>query len=230
MCGPLAGAAIGLAGSVVQGIGAAHQLENAAKQDELAAENQAKQYRRQGRFQARDILRQTRAQAQSYMDQAAIHKRQAELERLKGSYDAARMEDRAKVVLGGQIAGFAASGVQVSGTIADVVEKTGESAALDIAASRLSTMIAVKNENILKKINKENARRVLVYGKDAAADAIRFGEQSAKDVLKMGVTAAASARSAAPLALISPVIQGLGGFASSSGIFNTAAPATSGIY
>lgn len=216
----LIAAGVGLAGRVIQGMGASAQVREAGKQAELAAKGQARGYIRQARYTARDLLRQGEVSAKNYLTQAAIHERQAALTRVKGSYDAARMTEASKRVIGSQVSSFAASGIAVTGTIADVVRSTGESAAMDIAANRLGTRIGWENEVILKKINRKNARDAIRFSEEAAIDALKFGKEAAEDALKFGAAAAASANRAAPLAFISPVIQGAGEFVSSSGIFN----------
>lgn len=216
----LIAAGVGLAGSVLQGMSASNQVKEAGEQAELAAKGQAKGYVRQARYTAKDILRQGEVQAKNYLTQAALHDRQAALTRIKGSYDADRMTEAGRRVIGSQVASFSASGIAITGTIADVVRSTGESAAMDIAANRLGTRIGWENEVILKKINKKNARDTLKFAEDAAIDALQFGKKAAADTLKFGAAAAASANRAAPAAFISPVIEGVGNFVSSSGIFN----------
>jgi hypothetical protein len=217
---PLIAAGLGLAASVVRGINAASQVREAGKQAVLQAKSQARSYVRQAKYAARDIRRTTEVQAKNYLTQAAVHERQATLTRLKGSYDAARMTERGRSIIGGQVAAFAASGVAVSGTIAEVVRSTGESVAMDIAASRLGTRIGWENEVMLQRINKKNAKDTIKYGNEAAKDAIKFGNEAAKDALKFGAAAGASAQKATPIAFLSPVIEGAGNFVSSSGIFD----------
>lgn len=216
---PLIAVAAGAASAALSAISASNQLKNASAAEKRAAEHQARSILRQSRYAARDIIRQTRVQAKSYLTQANIHERQAELVRVQGSYDATRMTESARRVIGGQVASFAASGVAVSGTIADVVRSTGESAALDIAAARLSTRISWENERLLEGINRENARDVLKYGKEAAKDTMTYGRQAARDARRLGAAGAAAARSATPIAIAAPVIAQIGSFAS-SGVFN----------
>lgn len=216
---PLLAVAAGAASAILQGIGASRQLSDAAEAEERAAKQGARSAIRQSQFSARDILRQTRVQAQNYLTQSAIHDRQAELTRIQGSYDATRMTEAARRVVGGQVAAFASSGVAVSGTIAEVVRSTGESAALDIAAARLSTRIAWQNEVIQRDINRRNAKDILKYGKEAAADTLKYGKQTARDIKKYGAAGAAAARSATPIAIAAPIVAQIGQFAS-SGVFN----------
>lgn len=216
---PLIAVAAGAASAALSAISASSQLKNASEAEKRAAEHQARSILRQSKYAARDIVRQTRVQAKSYLTQANIHERQAELVRVQGSYDATRMTEAARRVVGGQVASFAASGVAVSGTIADVVRSTGESAALDIAAARLSTRISWENEKLLEGINRENARDVLRYGKEGAKDTMKYGRQAAADARRFGAAGASAARSATPIAIAAPIIAQIGSFAS-SGVFN----------
>lgn len=100
---------------------------------------------------------QAKQQAASYEAQAKIHERQSNLERAKGAYEATRMTDRGKQLLGKQIAAYGSAGIAVSGTIAETVRKTGEELALDVAAARYGTKINVENERILASVNRMNA-------------------------------------------------------------------------
>lgn len=216
---PIIAAAVGAASAILQGLGASKQLNDAAEAEERAAKQGARSAIRQSQFSARDILRQTKVQAKNYLTQSAIHERQATLVRIQGSYDATRMTEAARRVVGGQVAAFASSGVAVSGTIAEVVRSTGESAALDIAAARLSTRIAWENEVIQRDVNRRNAKDILKYGKEAAADTLKYGRQTARDIKKYGAAGAAAARSATPIAIAAPIVAQVGAFAS-SGVFN----------
>lgn len=98
-------------------------------------------------------------QAASYKAQAAMDARQAELEREKGSYDAARTTERGTQAVGGVIAGAAASGLNPStGTTKEMVIQTGESAALDVAAIRYGARVASENSTNRASVNAFNAR------------------------------------------------------------------------
>lgn len=215
----LIAAGVNVVGRIVQGISASSQVRQAGEQARLAAESQARSYARQAQYAAKDILRTGEVQAKNYLTQAAIHERQASLIREKGSYDAARMTETGRKVIGSHIASFAASGIALTGTVADVVRSTGESVAMDIAAARLSTRIGWDNEVVLATINKKNARDTIKYAEEAAVDAIRYGKEAAEDVMKYGTAAAGNANRATAIAFASPVIQGVGEFASTSGIF-----------
>ena len=125
MCFPAAGMIFGLAGAVVQGIGAAQGAQ---------------------------------AQAQSYAMQARMHERQAALERESGAYAAARVTEQGKKIIGGQVAGYAASGINPStGTAKETIIQTGETAALDVAAVRYGSRIAQENSLNQARVNRFNS-------------------------------------------------------------------------
>lgn len=216
----LLAAGVNVVGRIIQGVSASKQVEQAGEQALLAAKSQARSYARQAQYAAKDILRTGEVEAKNYLTQAAIHDRQATLIRAKGSYDAARMTESGRKVIGGQVASFASSGVALTGTVAEVVRSTGESIAMDIGAARLSTRIGWDNEIVLSTINKKNARDTIKYAEEAAVDAIKYGKEAAADVMKYGTAAAGNANRATTVAFASPVIQGAGEFISTSGIFN----------
>lgn len=97
------------------------------------------------------------AQAAGYKTDALLHDRQANLDRVKGGFDAARLTERGQQTIGAQVAGYASNGFGLSGTIADVVKQTGESAGLDVASARYGTKVDVENEQILAKVSRANA-------------------------------------------------------------------------
>lgn len=149
MCLPVLSAGIGLVGSVVQGVGQARATTAEAVQQRAQAVSTA----------------------QDFIDQAALHARQAEMDRISGSFDAKRMQEKADQFIGNQVASFASNGVDVSsGTIAHIVRESGKSAGLDIAAARYSTRTAIDNEGILARINRSRAAETLKLGFAAASD------------------------------------------------------------
>ena len=103
---------------------------------------------------------QAKTQAANYEAQAKVHERQANLERTKGAYEARRMTDRGRMLLGKQIAAYGSAGIGIQGTITETVRKTGEELALDVAAARYGTKVNIENENILANINRMNASAV----------------------------------------------------------------------
>lgn len=101
-------------------------------------------------------------QANSYKAQAAMHERQANLERTRGSYASARASERGGQILGRQVASYAASGINPgTGSPADVIKKTGQDIGLDVAAIRYGARVAAENETTLATINRYNARTTM---------------------------------------------------------------------
>ena len=96
-------------------------------------------------------------QAAAYRAQAQLHERQAAAEREKGSYDARRVTDKAKAVVGMQIANYSANGLQIDGSPADVIVSSAKDAALDVAAVRYGAAIREGNEKYQAKIERMNA-------------------------------------------------------------------------
>lgn len=124
-------AAIGLAGAVVSGIGAAQQAKT--QQASLNAQEKL-----QGRQQA--------------------------IDRETTRYEVDRTRDKIDRTLGAQRAGFAASGISLTGSAADVVTETETEGALDVAAIRWNSKLRVDNIGYERKITKMNAD---AYGRAA---------------------------------------------------------------
>src|SRR5689334_22041595 len=117
-------AAIGLIGSVVQGIGA---------------------------------MQQSQAQAAEYKARALMNKRQAQIERIKGSYEAARIGDKGQRTFATQRAAFAEAGVRPEGSVADVITDSVYENQLDVQAVLWGQQIAGQNYDYQAKIDKMNA-------------------------------------------------------------------------
>lgn len=96
--------------------------------------------------------------ANAYKAQAKFHERQAEMERDKGAFDAARQTERARQILGQQVANYSASGIQIDGSAADVIADTGSQAALDVGAIRYGADIRSSNERFEAQMARTNAR------------------------------------------------------------------------
>lgn len=77
--------------------------------------------------------------AANYKAKAAAERRQAAVVQTTGAYQSERKQDEVQRVLGSQRAGYAGSGVALSGTAADVVEESAVEGALDVAAIRYNT-------------------------------------------------------------------------------------------
>jgi len=230
MCGPIASAAVGIAGAVISGIGRKQQIDSQARLEKKQAKNQARQYGRQGRYAARDIRRTAEARALDFLTQSAIHARQALLERVRGAWNAARLGERGTRIIGAATAGYGDSGIAIAGTVADVVSSTAAEIGKDIAATRLSTRIASENETILAGVSRRDARRTLELGEASAKDALRYGKEAAADTLKYGAAAGVAIRAGSGLAIAAPVIQTVGTFLGSGVFQSSPAPAAPALY
>lgn len=156
MGGPI-GIIAGLAGGLIQGIGAARSANAQA----------AQMYAEAGR-----TLAQGASTAQDLSDESVLHARQARLLRIQGSVDAARATEKGHQLTAAQEAGYASNGFALSGSIADMVKTTAESAGLDIATMRFGAGVASRNEQILSRVYKGRAVRTLRLAGAEAADMV----------------------------------------------------------
>lgn len=97
-------------------------------------------------------------QAAQAEGQANMDRRQAEIEAVTGGYKAARTQDNVDRVAGAQRAGFAANGVGMSGSAADVIQDSAEEGALDVAAIRWNSGLQQDNSRYSAKLNDMNAK------------------------------------------------------------------------
>lgn len=99
------------------------------------------------------------AQRASAKGQAAMDRRQAGIEAETSVYKAERTQDDINRTLGQQRAGFAASGVGLTGSAADTIASTAEEGALDVAAIRWNSKLAQDNLNYKAKMSDMNAKQ-----------------------------------------------------------------------
>lgn len=100
-------------------------------------------------------------QAASARAQGQLHERQAQLERMKGNYAAARAMERGRQLIGRQIAGYASAGIAPNtGTPLDTIDQTAQDIDLDVQAIRFGSDMSASNEALLGRINKANARAI----------------------------------------------------------------------
>lgn len=135
-------AAIGIFGSLIQGIGA---------------------------------MQQANAQAAEYKAKAAMDKRQAQIERIKGTYEAGRLKDRGERVYGQQRAAYSDAGVSLEGTPTDVVSESVSENELDVQAVMWGQTIAGQNYDYSAKMNLMNAKQSKKAGFFAALSPILSG-------------------------------------------------------
>lgn len=110
-------------------------------------------------------LAQGMAQSAAYKAQAKYNKRQAEIESDASIYQAQRIEEKGKRILGQQITGFARAGiVPLSGSAKDVAIDSMTQVNLDVAAARYGGKIRSSNFRYQAEIDKINARSAMMGG------------------------------------------------------------------
>ena len=98
------------------------------------------------------------ANAASMEARAAMNDRQAELEKETGEYEASRLREVVVRALGGQRAGYAANGIALTGSAAEVVQETALEGALDVEAIRWNSQLRQDNQKYEGRINRANAQ------------------------------------------------------------------------
>lgn len=99
-----------------------------------------------------------KAEANSLDAQAQFKERQAAIEHQTGEYQAGRTQDAVDRTTGAQRAGFAASGVGLTGSAADVIMESETEGKLDVAAIRWNSKLAGDNLRYQAKMDKMNAQ------------------------------------------------------------------------
>jgi hypothetical protein len=111
-------------------------------------------------------------QAASQRMQGQLHERQAQLERMKGSYAAQRATERGRQLIGRQIAGYSSAGIAANtGTPLETIDQTAQDIDLDVQAIRFGSDIAASNEALLGRINRANSRATMAAMPLAVASA-----------------------------------------------------------
>ncbi len=216
------GPVLGLAGGLIQGIGAAGAAKaNAAQILAQSIERAAgiKGQAAQMYAESARTLAQGKITAGDYADEAALHDRQAQLLRVSGSYDAARATEKGVQLTSAQQGGFAANGLAVKGSIADLVKTTAQSAGLDIRTSRYGATMGVRNEQLIAKVNRKRSVDTLHIAGQTARDLARgaaLTSLSGDMALSSGAQAAKAAGDSASLAFLGPIISAGGSVLRSS--------------
>ena len=110
-----------------------------------------------GAMQGMAARRQLQAQSASLEAQAKFNQRQAEIERQKGTFEAGRVQDQARRLAGDQVAAFASSGVDLTGSTGHVIDDSAAEAALDVLAVRQNATLRADNQSFLADQNRVNA-------------------------------------------------------------------------
>ena len=98
------------------------------------------------------------ANAASLDAQAKFKERQAQMEKMAGGIKAERTGEQVDRVLGNQRAGFAANGLALDGSAADVIAETATEGQLDIDTIRWNSNLSADNLRYQAKIDKMNAK------------------------------------------------------------------------
>lgn len=98
------------------------------------------------------------ANAASLDAQAQFKERQAKIEKAAGAYKADRVQDQVDRTLGTQRAGFAANGLALDGSAAEVIADSATEGQMDINAIRWNSNLAADNLKYEAKIDRMNAK------------------------------------------------------------------------
>lgn len=149
MCTPVALGVVGIAGGVMQGIGAFQQQKTAAA---------------------------------NYGMQAAGLDRDIKAEREASAYEVARTREGVAKTLGAARAGYAANGLALDGSVAQVLDDTATEGDLDIASIRWNSDVKVGNLKYSQTIAKANQKASndaapLAFIAPVLGSAAKFGGQ-----------------------------------------------------
>lgn len=95
--------------------------------------------------------------ATNYDMQAAGYERDIDAETQSSAYDIARTQDAIDRAAGTQRAGFAANGIALSGSAADVLHETAIEGALDVEAIRWNSDVKIGSLRYARDVAKKNA-------------------------------------------------------------------------
>lgn len=127
-------------------------------------------------------------QSAQYQQQAALQRRQADLERITAGYQQRRLEDKAATLRGQQRNAFASAGVLIDdGSPADVIIDSGDEAAADRAAIGYNADIKAGNLRTQAGISDFNAKSATAAGEIAANGAWTTGIVSAANSALSGL-------------------------------------------
>lgn len=98
------------------------------------------------------------AQAASHRAAAAAQRRQGEVTRMSGAYEAQRKQEQVDRVIGQQRAAYASGGIALTGGAADTIQDSATEGALDVAAIRWGSGMQAQTHEYNAKIEDMNAR------------------------------------------------------------------------
>jgi len=103
------------------------------------------------------------SQAASLKAQSDFNKRQADIELIKGGYEASQKTNEGIRIQGAQQAGYAKAGVE-GGTVVDTAVATGQEIDMDKQAIRFGSKLASSNYMYQSKIDNMNADQARMAG------------------------------------------------------------------
>ena len=99
----------------------------------------------------------TNTRAANQDTQAQLQDRQAGVEEEAGAYEAARLSENVARAIGDQRAQYAANGIALTGSAADVINESALEGALDVEAIRWNSDIRADNLRMEAKVSRSNA-------------------------------------------------------------------------
>lgn len=124
-----------------------------------------------------------KAEQQQAEMQADLHRRQAEMLRMRGAYEGARKQEQLLRVAGTQRAGLAANGVSIAdGSALDVQTDTMTEGNLDVAAIRWNANLAADTEDFNAKIAKTSAPSDFAVASAFVSPIIKTGADIASSI------------------------------------------------
>lgn len=129
---------------------------------------------------------QGQAQAAQYKAQKRAAQYQAQAERDAGRYEAGRLGEQGDRLRGNQIVGYADEGLQLSGSVAEVISDSRTEIALDQSAIRTNSENRAKVSDYEAKIAAMNAKSAKTAGMIGAVGAVIGGATSAANMIMGG--------------------------------------------
>ncbi|MFA7602564.1 MAG: hypothetical protein WCY29_06105 [Novosphingobium sp.] len=98
------------------------------------------------------------AQAASHRAAAQAQRRQADIERISGSYQSQRKQEQVDRVIGQQRADYASGGIALTGGAADTIQDSATEGALDVAAIRWGSGMQAQTHEYNARVEDMNAK------------------------------------------------------------------------
>lgn len=168
-----------------------------------------------GVMSAMGSIYQGKMQAAQYKAQAKAAEFQAQAERDAGRFEAGRMQDKGLRLRGDQIVAYASEGLDLSGSVSDVISDTKTEVELDMAAIKTNSENRARVNDYEAKVAKMNASSAKTAGMIGAVGAIIGGVTSAAGSIPSGGIGSAFTSTGTTGAGLAPKVNSpaqLGGF------------------